>query len=222
VRRAVQVVRPSTWREASCRERRQPQAQPGSAGREPEAARDVRLVLASRNQNKLHELRRSLPEWELELMAAPDEPIEDGATFLDNARIKARHGRQHAQPHEWVAGEDSGIEVAALGGRPGVESARWASDVVARLLAELDGVEDRRARYVCELVVLLPDGAEFRATGTLEGTIGEEPRGTEGFGYDPVFIPDGQSLTVSELGIDWKAEHSHRAQAARALAALLR
>jgi len=182
----------------------------------------VRLVLASRNQNKLHELRRSLPEWELELMAAPDEPIEDGATFLDNARIKARHGRQHAQPHEWVAGEDSGIEVAALGGRPGVESARWASDVVARLLAELDGVEDRRARYVCELVVLSPDGAEFRATGTLEGTIGEEPRGTEGFGYDPVFIPDGQSLTVSELGIDWKAEHSHRAQAARALAALLR
>ena len=117
----------------------------------------MKLVLASRNPNKLRELRRALPTWEIELLDAPGEPIEDGATFVDNARIKARHGRLHARPDEWVAGEDSGIEVAALGGRPGVESARWATDGVARLLGELAGVEDRRARYVCELVVLSPD-----------------------------------------------------------------
>lgn len=182
----------------------------------------MRLLLASRNPNKLRELRSALPEWKVELLDAPDEPVEDGATFLDNARIKARHGRQYARPDEWVAGEDSGIEVAALGGRPGVESARWALDGVARLLAELEGVDDRRARYVCELVALSPDGAELHASGVLDGEVADEPRGDEGFGYDPVFIPEGQSATVSELGNDWKAKHSHRAQAARALAAKMR
>ena len=142
-------------------------------------------------------------------------------TFLANARIKARHGRLHAEPDEWVAGEDSGIEVSALGGRPGVESARWAADGVARLLAELGGVDDRRARYVCELVALAPDGVEVRATGTLEGEIAHEPRGDEGFGYDPIFVPVGATATVAELGDAWKARHSHRAKAARALADLL-
>ena len=77
----------------------------------------MRLVLASRNENKLRELRHALPTWEIALLATPDEPVEDGATFADNARIKARHGRRHAAPEEWVAGEDSGLEVAALGGR---------------------------------------------------------------------------------------------------------
>ena len=120
-----------------------------------------------------------------------------------------------------MAGEDSGIEVAALGGRPGVESARWASDGVARLLSELGDDANRRARYVCELVVLAPDGAEMRASGTLEGEIAYERRGDEGFGYDPIFVPLGESLTVAELGNAWKAEHSHRARAARALAQAL-
>lgn len=181
----------------------------------------MKLVLASRNPNKLRELRRALPAWEIGLLDAPDEPVEDGRTFRENARIKALHGRGHAAPGEWVAGEDSGIEVAALGGRPGVESARWAEDGVARLLAELAGASDRRARYVCELVVLPPDGAEVVASGTLAGTIAPEPRGSEGFGYDPVFVPDGESRTVAELGNAWKSEHSHRARAARALAQAL-
>lgn len=178
----------------------------------------MKLLLASRNPNKLRELRRALPTWEIGLLDAPDEPVEDGRTFRENARIKALHGRVHAGPDEWVAGEDSGIEVAALGGRPGIESARWAKDGVARLLAELAGASDRRARYVCELVVLPPDGSEVVASGTLAGTIAPEPRGTEGFGYDPVFVPDGESSTVAELGNAWKSEHSHRARAARALA----
>ena len=181
----------------------------------------MRLVLASRNPNKLRELRAALPGWEIDLLDASDEPVEDGATFLDNARIKARHGRLHAPPDAWVAGEDSGIEVAALGGRPGVESARWADDGVARLLSELGGARDRRASYVCELVVLAPDGGEVRATGTLDGVIARAPRGDEGFGYDPIFVPLGESRTVAELGNAWKSAHSHRAQAAAALARAL-
>ena len=182
----------------------------------------MRLVLASRNENKLRELRRALAEWEIGLLEADDEPVEDGATFLDNARIKARHGRAHAATGDWVAGEDSGIEVAALGGRPGIHSARWAvDDPVSRLLAELAGASDRRARYVCELVVLAPDGSETGASGTLEGHIADEPRGAEGFGYDPIFVPLGEELTVAELGNEWKASHSHRARAAAALAAAL-
>ncbi|HKX48330.1 MAG TPA: non-canonical purine NTP pyrophosphatase [Gaiellaceae bacterium] len=181
----------------------------------------MKLFLASRNENKLRELRAALPTWEIALLDAPDEPVEDGATFVDNARIKALCGRVHAPADAWVAGEDSGIEVAALGGRPGVESARWAADGVAQLLLELRSEPDRRARYVCELVVLPPDGGEVRATGTLTGTIADAPRGDEGFGYDPIFVPDGETHTVAELGNAWKAAHSHRARAARALAEAL-
>jgi len=178
----------------------------------------LRLLLASRNPNKLRELRAALPSWEIDLLDAPDEPVEDGDTFLDNARSKALHGRASAPAAAWVAGEDSGLEAMALDGRPGIHSARWAEDGVARLLAELGGSGDRRARYVCELVVLSPQGAETRATGTLEGTIALAPAGSEGFGYDPIFVPLGESRTVAELGNAWKSEHSHRARAARALA----
>jgi XTP/dITP diphosphohydrolase len=181
----------------------------------------VKLVLASRNENKLRELRSALPDWEIDLLETDEEPIEDGATFLENARIKARHGRGHAPPDAWVAGEDSGIEVAALDGRPGVESARWSSNWVEDLLAALAEVEDRRARYVCELVAIAPDGEEAHATGRLEGTIAHAPAGSEGFGYDPIFVPAGEARTVAQLGNAWKAEHSHRAQAARALATTL-
>lgn len=176
----------------------------------------MRLLLASRNPNKLRELRAVLPQWEVELLVMSEDPVEDGETFLDNARIKARHGLG-AGPGAWIAGEDSGIEVDALGGRPGVESARWASDGVARLLSELTGIENRRARYVCAVVVLTPAGDEITASGKLEGEIALEPRGDEGFGYDPVFVPLGETATVAELGSTWKGQHSHRAQAARAL-----
>ena len=116
-----------------------------------------------------------------------------------------------------MLGEDSGIEVAALGGGPGIASARWAEDGVARLVEELHGEEDRRARYVCELVALGPDGEERRGTGVLEGTIAAAPRGSEGFGYDPIFVPLGESRTVAELGDAWKRSNSHRARAAAAL-----
>ena len=178
----------------------------------------MRLVLASRNEHKLRELRAALPDWEVELLATPDEPVEDGSTFLENARIKARHGRAHAAPEDWVAAEDAGIEVDALGGAPGIHSARWTTRHVEHLLEKLDGVEDRRARYVSALVAIAPDGSEVSAGGTLEGVVAEEARGDEGFGYDPIFVPDGESRTVAELGNDWKSRHSHRARAAWALA----
>jgi XTP/dITP diphosphohydrolase len=122
-----------------------------------------------------------------------------------------------------MLGEDSGLEVEALGGAPGIRSARYApgEDANAKLLEELRGVEGaaRRARYVCELVLIGPAGEERRGTGVFEGRIAGEPRGDEGFGYDPVFVPEGEEQTVAELGDDWKSGHSHRARAAAALRA---
>src|SRR5207244_2803198 len=106
--------------------------------------------------------------------------------------------------------------------RPGLHSARYAPEgapAIGKLLGELEGVENRGARYVSELVALSPGGEEFRGTGTLEGRIAREPRGSEGFGYDPVFIPDGEKRSVAELGNEWKARNSHRARAARAMRA---
>ena len=117
-----------------------------------------------------------------------------------------------------MLGEDSGIEVDGLDGRPGIESARFGGlDPVGTLLEALQGVENRRARYVSELVALSPAGEEHGGTGVLEGRIADEPRGSEGFGYDPIFVPEGEERTVADLGNDWKRSHSHRARAARAL-----
>jgi XTP/dITP diphosphohydrolase len=178
----------------------------------------VKARLASGNPHKLEELRAALPGWELALLETDrDYPPEDGASYYENARAKAEFGRESAPTDEWVLGEDSGIEVAALGGRPGIASARWAADGVAQLLAELDGVDDRRARYVCELVALGPAGEERRGTGILEGTVATGRRGDEGFGYDPIFVPTGEERTVAELGDDWKRASSHRARAAAAI-----
>lgn len=176
------------------------------------------LVVATGNPHKLAELRLALPGWEVRALGRDDTPPETGTTYLDNARIKARFAHAHAPPGAWAGGEDSGIEAAALDGAPGVRSARWADDGVARLLRELEGADDRAARYVCVLVAIDPDGREVVAEGTLPGRIEGPPRGTGGFGYDPIFVPEGQSRTVAELGSSWKREHSHRARATRALA----
>ena len=177
-----------------------------------------RAVLASGNRHKARELEQLLPGWTIEPLDRDDYPPETGATYYENAALKARFGREHADG--WVLAEDSGLSVNALGGRPGIHSARYAPEgapAIAKLLGELDGVEDRGAHYVSELVLLAPDGRELRGTGALLGWIAAEPRGSEGFGYDPIFVPNGEEHTVAELGADWKAEHSHRAQAARAL-----
>jgi XTP/dITP diphosphohydrolase len=181
------------------------------------------LVLCSRNPNKLEELRAALPRWEVDLLEADGYPAEDGETYYANARGKALYGRTVAPGDAWVLGEDSGIEVDALGGAPGVHSARWADagrqDLA--LLQRLAGEADRRARMITHLVAIAPDGREVDTVGVLEGEVAAERRGTGGFGYDPVFVPDGETRTVAELGDDWKRANSHRAKAAVALRAAL-
>jgi XTP/dITP diphosphohydrolase len=179
----------------------------------------LRAILCSRNAHKARELEVLLPGWTIEPLDADDYPPETGDSYYSNASIKAAFGRTRV-PDAWTIGEDSGIEVAALGGRPGIESARYAPEgapAIAKLLSELEGVEDRRARYVSELVAIAPDGEEFRGTGIVPGRIAEAPRGSEGFGYDPIFIPEGEERTVAELGDAWKARNSHRARSANVL-----
>jgi XTP/dITP diphosphohydrolase len=152
------------------------------------------------------------------LLDAVGYPEEGSDSYYENARGKAAYGREVGPAAAWMLGEDSGVEVAALGGAPGIRSARYGKEAgiraIERLLRELDGVEDRRARYACELVLIGPDGKELRGSGVLEGRIAEEARGSEGFGYDPVFVPDGEERTVAELGNAWKTANSHRARAA--------
>ena len=179
-----------------------------------------KAVLCSRNPHKALELERLLPGWTIEVLDADDYPPETGATYYDNALAKARFGRTRIAPDRWAIGEDSGLEVAALGGRPGIASARYAPEgapAIAKLLGELGDETDRRARFISELVAVAPDDVVLRGTGVLEGRIASAPGGHEGFGYDPVFVPDGEERTVAELGDAWKDEHSHRARAARAL-----
>ena len=180
----------------------------------------MKAQLASQNPHKLEELRDSLPGWEIELLDATDYPPEDGDTYLDNARIKARYGRQVGDADDaWILGEDSGIESDALAGAPGLHSARWAPgrDQAEALVERLAEEQNRRARMVTALVAISPGGEERLGFGVLEGTIAAAKRGETGFGYDPIFIPSGSDQTVAELGDDWKREHSHRARAAQAL-----
>jgi XTP/dITP diphosphohydrolase len=180
---------------------------------------------ASTNFGKLRELRALLPDWQIEPSSGAL-PEETGSTFYDNARLKAVAAHEEGR---WTLAEDSGLEVDGLGGEPGIRSARYAGiaatdeENVRKLLDALAAAEGeaRRARYVSELVCMTPGGAEVRGRGTLEGAIGHEARGSEGFGYDPVFVPDGEHRTVAELGDAWKREHSHRAGAARSLLAAL-
>jgi XTP/dITP diphosphohydrolase len=184
----------------------------------------VKVVLASTNKGKLRELQALFPDWQIEPLAA-DYPDETGETFYANARTKAEFARALVARDVSVLGEDSGLEVRALGGRPGIRSARFAGagatddENVELLLRDLEIVpdEERDARYVSELVLLSSEGEDHRGTGTLEGRIAREQRGSEGFGYDPVFIPAGHGRTVAELGDAWKRENSHRARAAQAL-----
>ena len=186
----------------------------------------IAAIFASRNEGKLRELRALLPDWDVELLGEVEMPEEVGETFYENAAAKARFA-QSVEPGRWTIGEDSGLEAERLRGAPGIHSARYAGedasdeDNVAKLLDALAGAEpgNRGARYVSELVLLTPEGRELRGTGTLEGAIAAEPKGSEGFGYDPVFVPTGESRTVAELGNEWKRTHSHRAAATRALLA---
>lgn len=182
---------------------------------------------ASFNPNKLKELKfvlaNQLPEAVLhtaDSINGYSAPPENGANFVDNARIKAKN-LAAVKPGCWVLGEDSGLVVPAMGGLPGVHSARYAgekasdSENVAKLLKMLNlrGVMDRSAHLHCSLVCISPDKQEFVFTGELKGKIALKPAGQLGFGYDPVLIPEGQEQTLAELGPAYKNAHSHRSKA---------
>jgi len=181
-----------------------------------------RIVLASGNAHKAVELARVLPGWDVQTFGG-ELPEETGDTFVANALLKARHVFAATGGGDWVLADDSGIEAAALGGIPGVRSARYAGEDatdeqnLAKLLAALAGQDDRRVRYVAELVAIAPGGAELHARGELTGTLAEAPRGSGGFGYDPAFVPDGETRTVAEMAPEEKDALSHRARAAAAL-----
>lgn len=187
----------------------------------------MRLVLATANPDKAREIAAILTG--IELVPRPAEVAEveeDGATLLDNARLKAR-ALVAATGHPAVA-DDTGLEVAALGGAPGARAARWAgphasyADNVAKLLDALSGEQNRRACFRTVAVVAFPDGREVLGEGVVEGTITSAARGTGGFGYDPVFRPDGgDGRTFAEMAPADKHALSHRGRAFRALAAAL-
>lgn len=149
-------------------------------------------------------------------------PPENGSTFVDNARIKAKSLRS-VRNQDWVIGEDSGLEVEGLGGLPGVHSARYAGNnakdtenclKVLKML-QLKMATTRKARFKSVIVAYSPSGEEFIFEGTLEGEIAKSMKGTDGFGYDSVFIPNGESKTLAELGLAAKNKLSHRAQAVK-------
>lgn len=184
-------------------------------------------MLATRNAHKLRELAAVLAPHDLEPLAAEVElPPETGTTFVENALIKASAAAD-ATGRPAIA-DDSGIVVEALGGAPGIYSARYAGEGatdeqnLAKLLEELRGSDDRRATYVCALALVEPGGGQEVFEGRCEGTLISDPRGTGGFGYDPAFVPEerppGDARTMAELPAEEKDAISHRGRAARAFA----
>jgi len=183
----------------------------------------LRLVLATANPDKAREIADALSGFDL--VPRPDdvpEVDETADTLEGNARLKAQ--ALCAATGEAAVADDTGLEVVALDGRPGVYSSRYSgphatyADNVAKLLRELDGADDRRARFRTVAMVCFPDGREVFADGTVDGQIARAARGAEGFGYDPVFVPDdGDGRTFAEMILSEKQQVSHRGRAFRAL-----
>ena len=195
----------------------------------------MRVVLATQNAHKLIEMRRILDEagLDIELVGTDQFPeltevVENGSTFAANALLKARS--VCAETDLPAIADDSGLGVDALNGMPGIFSARWSGshgDDLANLnllLGQLTDVPDARrgAAFHCAAAVVLPDGAERVVEGTIDGTLIREPRGTNGFGYDPIFVPVGESRTTGEMSAEEKDSISHRGRAMRALVPVLR
>lgn len=183
------------------------------------------LVVATHNQGKLAEFRRALAGQKVEVVSAADrdlpEPEETGTTFEANALLKARAAC--AACGDVVLADDSGLAVAALGGAPGIYSARWAgpgkdfAPAFQRICDELSkkglSIEGAEAAFVAVLAMVWPDGHEEVAEGRIEGHLTFPPRGEGGFGYDPVFMPNGETRTFAEMTPEEKGQYSHRMQA---------
>lgn len=180
----------------------------------------MKLYVATHNAHKVKEISEILPDFEV----VADDPVgveENAPDFIGNAQIKVEAiALRH--PGEWCMADDSGLEVDALGGAPGIHSARYAgepSDTDANnalLLRNLDGVANRKANFTCAIALVAPDGSRHNAVGRCNGCIAQSPSGAKGFGYDPLFVPDGYSLSFAELGESVKNTISHRARALQA------
>lgn len=191
------------------------------------------LWIATSNAGKLNEFK-NIMSGKVEIHSTSElsyysSPPETGKTFADNARIKARTIKA-MKPGEWVVADDSGLEVMGLDGMPGVHSARYAGEKasdrenVAKLLkmVQIRTAGMRKAQFKCVFVAYDPQGQEHVIEGIVAGQISNSAQGTSGFGYDPVFIPDGHDKTFAELGMAVKNQISHRAKAIRELMALMR
>jgi len=189
----------------------------------------ARIAIASHNTHKLREIGRICADWPVEWLTVENhegpwpDVEETGSTYLENALLKARAGA--AALGEPALADDSGIEVDALGGRPGPRSARFAGEDATdqqnldELIRALKGIpgSGRTARYRCLAVLAFPDGREVHAEGTCEGTLVGKPRGSQGFGYDPIFVPEGRGETMAQITDEEKDRISHRGRALRAL-----
>ncbi len=191
----------------------------------------MKVVIATKNEGKVREFKKLLEPLGFEPVSMTEEGIdpeiiEDGDTFEENAHIKAK--TVHKLTNLPVIADDSGLEVEFLGGAPGIYSARYAGEHATdeernqRLLDEMQGVDRplRNARFVCAIYFILDDKKEYCVTGTLDGFIGEEPQGENGFGYDPIFMIDDDK-SLAEISEKAKNKISHRAKALEKLAAEL-
>lgn len=180
-----------------------------------------KIVAATRNPHKLAEYRKLLAGRDLEILSLNDypgyeEPEENGSSFAENAGLKALAAADYCDQPAFA--DDSGLEVEALNNAPGIYSSRYAANDqarIARILRELEGKENRRARFVCVIAVAFNGEIVGSFRGEVYGTIIREPRGTNGFGYDPVFVPDGFDQTFAELAPEEKNKISHRARAVK-------
>lgn len=196
----------------------------------------MKLIIASNNQGKIREIKNLLTDTDLEIQSMKEAGYtqdipEDGDTFYQNALLKARALRA-SYPDAYILADDSGLEVDALQGAPGVYSARYAGpdstqeQLINKLLRELEKVpfSQRTARFVCMMILLTPQDHIHSAQGICHGSIAFAPRGIQGFGYDPVFLPTSFqfSRTFAEIEIDDKNQISHRARALRQIQEILR
>lgn len=193
----------------------------------------MQLWLATGNRGKLREFSALLRHLDLELHSQAElstfyPPEESGSTFLDNARIKAK-SLAAVKPGHWVFADDSGLTVEGLGGLPGVHSARYAgnnaSDIENRSkllkMMKIRSAQNRQAAFLAVIVLLSPEGQEFVFEGRLDGTISQKETGKGGFGYDPVFIPEGEERTLAEMEASEKNQVSHRSRATEKMIATL-
>lgn len=190
----------------------------------------IKLVIASNNKHKITEIKQLLSPYFSDIVSLSEaginhETVEDGTTFYENSKKKASEIAEISG--SYVIADDSGICVDALDGLPGIYSARFSGEHgndqlnIELLLKKLEGVTERGAHYTCAVVLISPDGKEYSAEDYMYGTITHTPSGNGGFGYDPIFIPNGYNKTLATLTADEKNEISHRAKAFRKLVKIL-